>query len=601
MPRSISSVIFCLILFTFSAQVSLAQEQPAATQQEARKATQEKALALLEEIIKAADTFRLAENKVYIQIMAADLLWPRDERRARLLFKEATKTLNDLVGSTNQDALESYEALAVDPQFLRIPFELRRQMLQLLAKRDPRLAREFLRSTRQSLSNNDTENENQLELSLAAQIAASDPKEALQIAEESLAKGISYQLPEVIAQLRQKDHQAAAKLADKLLTKLRSENLAQNHQAAGVALQLLRLETQPRPVDPKSAEGSLPSVLDQQALRQLVEMVAAAALSASSNNPELLSTLQSMLPEVEKYAPARAPQLRRRTTQSTERRDPQAASWREYQALSEKGTAEALLAAAAKAPPETRNLYYQRAAAKAIEQGNADQARQIINEHVSDVPQRKRMLAEVDQLILASVAGQGKLDETRRLLAGVRTNEERVMILTQLASAMEKTDQKSALQLLEEARGLVSYQAKNFKQLGAQFQVARSYVRLDPVRSLTMLDSMVDQLNELLAAGILLGGFFTEELVKDDELMMPFVGNFTGGFLNVYVAELSQLAHADFERTKTLTDKFQRDEVRLIARLLVVQSVLSDELQKEELNRAAPLDNSQEMRLRTNP
>jgi hypothetical protein len=46
-------------------------------------------------------------------------------------------------------------------------------------------------------------------------------------------------------------------------------------------------------------------------------------------------------------------------------------------------------------------------------------------------------------------------------------------------------------------------------------------------------------------------------------------------FAGQYSADLLALARDDFERTKALADRFDRDEMRTRARLLVIQSILS--------------------------
>jgi hypothetical protein len=116
-------------------------------------------------------------------------------------------------------------------------------------------------------------------------------------------------------------------------------------------------------------------------------------------------------------------------------------------------------------------------------------------------------------------------------------------------------------------------------QLGAQLMVARVYAQLDPARSLTILEPIVDQLNELLGAATVLGGFFVEELVRDDEIMLGPISQLfsmaSNDFLQHYVGDINALARADFDRTKALLDKFQRDEIRTLMRLLLAQSILS--------------------------
>jgi hypothetical protein len=44
------------------------------------------------------------------------------------------------------------------------------------------------------------------------------------------------------------------------------------------------------------------------------------------------------------------------------------------------------------------------------------------------------------------------------------------------------------------------------------------------------------------------------------------------------VKALAELARVDFDRTRSEADRFRHEEVRLMARLVIAQSVLSDHL-----------------------
>ena len=77
-----------LALLCFSAPRVIAQDQavhpPSAEELEKQKAEREKnAYRLLEQVIDEAQSLRLAENRVRIQINAADMLWDQNQGRAR--------------------------------------------------------------------------------------------------------------------------------------------------------------------------------------------------------------------------------------------------------------------------------------------------------------------------------------------------------------------------------------------------------------------------------------------------------------------------------------------------------------------------------------
>ena len=589
-----------LILVLVVSSAAFTQTPTASPQtDEQRKAHQElqgKALSLLEDVIKDSESFKHAENRIRLRMLSANLLWPHDEARARILLKEAMGSLVDLIN--NQEAGEASDTSRA---FGGVR-QLREEFLQTLARRDARLAREFLRASRPQSSQPGNPREalpdQPLEMSLATQIAASDPKQALEIAEENLSRGLSYELPQFLSTLREKDPEGAARLASQLMTKIRAEKLEASHMARQVAVSLLREAAQTSDGETKSDKNA-PPLLDQQTLRELTEMIAMEALRPSSTSPELLDSLREMMPIVEKYAPARAAQLRRKTEppkvagdktpdeKPTDNDEPYPAAIEEnrFQAIFEKGSVDELLAEAPKASEGMREMLYARAIQKMMEEGDAERARQLINERVKDPAQRKQMLAGLDEVVAVKEAEQGNIEKTRKMLATLRTNEERVMALAHLAGgAAAKGEKKVALQLLDEARGMMGGRAKNFKQLGAQLMVARAYAPLDASRSLAILEPVVDQLNELLAAAIVLGGFMTEEIVQDDEIMMsPLAMISTELAASDYLSDVSTLARADFERTKALADRFLRDEIRISARLLLAQSILLPQVPKDAI------------------
>ncbi|HEX8494630.1 MAG TPA: hypothetical protein VF658_17420 [Pyrinomonadaceae bacterium] len=552
-------------------------------QRKAKKELEQKALGLLDDIIKEAQSFKVVENRLRLKAFAASLLWKYDEARARTLFKETLNGIVDLLNNQDEDEAQTTRLFLGAPQ-------LRREVVQMLSAHDARMARDFLRATQPSASSpgryGEPDSDLQIEYTLATQIIETDPKQALEIAEDSLAKGFSYELINTLKQLQAKDPEAAAKLAGDIVTKLRSEKLTTNQEAANVAFNLLNLvfnsADESTNKDAKKAEP----LLSQQGMRELMEINVNLAL----NSPSYLGRLQAlggMMEQVEKYAPTRVAELRRKMAQNKktmsgedgEEAMVEPPEWAQFAELMEKGTGDELLAAAAKAPREMRENLYQAAAAKFAEQGEIDRAREIINSHVADSPYRKQILAELERQTSLTAAEQGKMDQVRKTLANLKTNEERAITLAQVATVLTaKGEKKLARQLLEEAQGMVNYRAKNVKQLGAQLTVAQAYVKLEPERSLAMLEPIVDHLNELLAAAVTLGGFFIgEEVMRDDEIRMEVFSSLVPMFSIQHTPDLKALASFDFDRTRALADRFQRDEVKMMARLLIVQSVLAEQ------------------------
>ena len=101
--------------------------------------------------------------------------------------------------------------------------------------------------------------------------------------------------------------------------------------------------------------------------------------------------------------------------------DPSQRNWATFNQISEKGSIDALLEAAPKAPPEMQAVYYQRAAQIADSEGNADRARQIIKDNVRNSGQRAGLLQQLDQQQLQQKINAGKFEEAQRMLGSLRT------------------------------------------------------------------------------------------------------------------------------------------------------------------------------------
>jgi hypothetical protein len=584
-----------LVLFIHTAapaQTTDTQEATKAEQQEARKALEQKALVLLDEVVADAQLLKTPVNRLRIQMVAADLIWPRDERRARTLFEKSIKDFSELVGSIDNTEQYFYN-------LIQAPTQLYTELLQILERRDPEMALDFVHHTHlpqppQAASRyTNPSYELQIESQIASQIVGKNPKLALQISMASLDKGFSLNIVNVLSQLQAKDREGAAKLANALVKKLLTENLLINNEAAGVAINLL---TTTRSLEahgtvstgkPSAPLNSAP-LLDAQAYRDLMDLTINAALNSSTaSNPSdwrerniaqtLLLGLQNLMPDVEKLAPTRAAALERKFAELRKSFDPATRFWQDNQEALQKGSLDDMLGLAAKASPELREQLYQQAAWKALGQGEGERARQIINDSITNPVERRRMLEEVERQIAMKAAGENKLEMARLALTRLRTNEDRALALTQLASVVSgKGDKKTALLLLEEARGLLGNKAENFAQIQAQLQVARILAQLEPARSFEMLETIISQFNELLSAAEVLNGF-EQQYYNDGELIWQ--GTNLSNLLFQIIGDLGQLAPADFDRVKNISMRFQRPEVRLMAQMFMARAVLSDQSQ----------------------
>ncbi|MEO7505771.1 MAG: hypothetical protein ABIZ95_00930, partial [Pyrinomonadaceae bacterium] len=572
-------LLFCFLLAAgrLAAQSTPTEKLAEGPTKEQQEVVKQQAQALLREVADEGGRMRLVQNRIFFQTTAANLLWESDDKTARNLFQFAMADVRALFTNPTDDDDDSkkYRRRAEAGS-------LRQSLLLSLATHDPKMARAFLRETHDLATAGGNEaygpygNDEQLEISLAMQIAQNDPDQALEMGRQTLSKGFSAQIFNLIEMINKKSPETAAKLTSETITKLKAANISEDREAASLAIMMFMRGAQLAESNSKEKdkEKKTTNLLDDAALRDLAEMITQAAMNPGTENYSL-SSVAGMLNQLEKYAPARVKQLRRKA--GTEAATGEQNVWAEFTRLREEGTVEELVQAASK-PENASNaaMFYEAAVTKLITAGELDKARSLVNEKVPDADSKRRLLATIEQGALEQATSKGNLEESRRLLSGVKTNEERIMALTQLAMSISAKDKKSALILLEEASNLSTPRARNYRQLLARLALVRAYAPIDAEQGFAILETSVDQANELLAALFLLGEFIAEdEIVRDDEVTVFQLGRSTASEMQQYKPTVNALAQADFKRMKAVADRFQRSEIRLMARLLVAQSVLA--------------------------
>jgi hypothetical protein len=592
---------------------------PTEEQQQKEKAEKEKkAYALLEQTVDEAQLLRLPENRIRVQVGAADLLWEHNEGRARNLFALAAEGVAEMMRSTSANPAPDVRR---GPNRNRTGEQLRQELVLAVARHDATLAYQLLAATRPLTTPTDSGNlrfgsEDNLEERLLAQVAALDPRLALQNAEQMLDKGqYSRSLAQVLAQLRAKDKDAADKLEDKLVKRLQSVNMLSTADAGTLALSLLRPGPRAAESDNSTSASSSNNsqVLSSSTYTSLLGNTIDAALKATSppagsqrgannfrrrrggtggggsgqintaNEPSaaeleqnnarrLLGGLQVMMPQIEQYLPGRSQAVRQKLTEMgiTDSR----ASMMQLGRTMQQGTSESLMAAAPSAPQMMQSRMYQQAALRALEEGNADRARQIANDHL-DPAARDRVLQAVEFRQTSAKVGGDKMPEVRQTLAGLRSDDERIELLVRLSGNAKQNNPKLAVELLSEARQYTNRRATSYRQLEQQLMVADAFRDLEPAASFEILEPGIAQLNELLTAAATLSGFEIN-VFQDGEL--PLEGrNGLSNMVTRYGHVLGLLATSDFDQSQTLANRFQLSESRIVARLSIVRSMLGKE------------------------
>jgi hypothetical protein len=575
------------------------QQSPQQTEEEkkAAKELEGKALALMDDLATEAMALRLVENRVYLLTGAAETLWSYDERKARALMREAMNQVIAQAREASEKAAREGDQY-FDPRFARQydTSYLRSLVMNLLSRRDPKMALEFLQAMRalrptERRNPGEEQQEKMLELNLASQIADSDPKTALQIAEEYLDGKLDYQLLNLWNALQRKDPDAAAPLTDRILSQLKSQDALGDYESLNLAFavattmksRLAEITNAQKNPDAANAAQPSPSTLAgiRQAYSAALEMLADAVAKVTVDNlinPQeadrartLLSQILGFLPDVEKLLPSRIAAVRAKLAQfnTAKYRTPYEMFYAEYGNDLNNKSAQDLLALATKAPPEIRQNFYYQAVNKAMETGDDETARKIVRENVPDKWQANSMLSEIERRGADRAVGEGKFADARRTLAKMRTDEQRASALAGWASAaMNRGDQKLAREMLQEARALIGSRMQRSDQLEAQLAVANVAANFDLDSSFEIAGEAVERLNRLIAANQEIQSFGGME---EGEMRIRNIG---GNTANVSPL-LAILARKDFDRAGAVLKRWQADEVRLMMSLSVAQNILT--------------------------
>lgn len=568
--------------------LTICAQQNAEKEAEQRQELDKKTVALLNETASAAWGLKLPENRVFILANAADLFWASDEKRARTLYWDALNSINSigLVTVAPGETPSKAEREKILQSYYTV-YRLRQKLLRQIARRDSQLALDMLRATpqvrpRQLGPDFRFNGELQLEQEIATEIAAQDPAQALQLARQSLSKGLSFELLHLLNRLNQNDSDKAVQFAGEVITKLQSTNVATDSVASILGMQLLWASRSRVNTLSTNAPAKVLSLSDEQR-RQLVEMLTNAALSASANS-NLLAQIADMMPEIDQFVPDRRAAIERKIAAFNETlpRD-QREQWAQN-ALISNGTPEEIVRYAAAMDERTRQMLYRQASTIAIARGRTDAFRDFISKEVNE-SERTKILDFLDAEEIGTYAGRKQLDDLRKLLPKIGHKEERARAMAELALLLkEKGEDDEAASLLDEAATLIKTDLKDEKQTNALLVLLCAYAVIDPAKAFVLAERTVDRANSQISLLMLLDKVVKSGAVKKSEIILDQGGILPLEFLVFkYGKGVAALAKADFNRTRALADRFDRNELRLLAQLLIVKGLLQPAPSKTQL------------------
>ena len=614
-----------LLLCAFAAGQTRSSES-ADDKAKKKKAMDEMVVQMLDGAINDAGGLRLPGNRAVIDAMTADVYWKFDEKRARELFHNAANELVTFNAEAEKEAAES-----TDPNFLvsfgpNDPTDPRTDVLNFVAKHDVDLALELLLQTRSAqladamakaaaaggaydftsptntMDNVRAMQEAQLEESFAQRSAMNDPDKIVKLIKDSMTKGVTTGLIQMLQNLNQKDAKKAADLGSDVIAKLSDADMVKNQNDMRTALSYLQYAA--RPVAPPGSPGAAYKTFafaDAQMKGLAGKMVD--ALLVPSKSMMAMTMITQAIPTLEKFVPERVPALKARDAENkkslpTEMRasvtqsslwnqsttpEERLASCFDSRGWTQSTTPEEILAQLPKMTNENdkRNAYSQ-LANKIGQIPDEARAKKLIDQ-IPDDKTRASAQEQFDTARAGRAVSAGKIDEARRLIGQMTNRRQQIPLLIGLATQTQRKgtekDIATAKELMLDAKRLVKDFPDDEDDMADLMTVVRGYGAVDTDAAFRLFEPLVEEFNSTIQAAAILSKYNKRDRTfKHGELVLR-AGN--GGFnpANVmlfrYTQQLQALGKADFERMSQIADRFTRSDVRTIVRLFVLQGYMT--------------------------
>ncbi len=573
-----------LLTFLFS---SFGQENP---KDRSRAELEQKAIELADEALLEISSLDSAENRIFLQILAVDLLWKRDEKRARQIARETAEKIHAVL-------VPPLENKAVSAYLLYPPMEykdLRTDFLTMMARYDAGFARQLAiytapliltippatESEANQLRYWKTEERN-LEQRIAFQVAAQSVAEAQKIGRESLARGVSNESLNLLRRLQIRDAVIADSFADGLIKKLLEADFAKDAEAVETAAFFLQQTDEKEGVFGKPVSCNCPAkplVLNQQKLRLLAGKWLDHAVK--QDNEKISFNFLYTMPVLRKLLPERAAAIKAKY-EAIGKNDPRRveAGRIEEQINDDKTTPESIAALAAKETDSRKRFYlYRQAFIKAANHSKA--ALEKFQEAVISMPESEEKNWLTDE-ITANLAGKtaedGDIDQAREMARKIIRRDRRLGLLSFLSRQYLRNDETAKA-------GEISNEIWSLLDLKTKDKLPKAIVSYDifstifPVFAFTdtekafyLLESVLPEAHESITAQYRLSG-------KADGLNLRVAFNRSAYVLTSYQKPIVKLAETDFDRTRRLSVYFTKPELSIAAKLLIAQAVLQGKL-----------------------
>jgi hypothetical protein len=158
------------------------------------------------------------------------------------------------------------------------------------------------------------------------------------------------------------------------------------------------------------------------------------------------------------------------------------------------------------------------------------------------------------------------------------------MIILLANKASQFNELESASGILVEAELIIKTLPKEASDFENNWLLADAYFAADSNKSFVIVENIFSQLNQVINAYAAFNEFLGgETFLESEEVKMESVGNAKViGLERLKSPLIKSLAELDFSRTANLSNRFDRSEFRLEARIMICRAILEPPKKTDE-------------------
>ena len=564
-----------LIIFLISIS-AIAQTAATPPKPEDTAKLEKDAVVFLRETLVDVSNMRSLENRISFSAELASLMWFHDQKEAKAMYAGTISDFKQLL--IQLDAELNLPELPNDdsgPSFLfgggrspaqrklRIAMAVRQQIAMSLAEHEPDLAYNFFYDTAAIISNpqflvETEQSDRYFEFQLMKQIAETNAAKAAQFASDSLKKGIDYNHIELLKTIYAKDADKGVEFGAAILNRIKSDK----ESVKGLYIYSSLLNYGVENLQASRKTGGKKAIYSQSDLRDLADRFAQIILDDKGDE----GTGMGYVEQIEKFAPGRGAQIRAK-----------------YKSRlgNNTGNAVSFGYGAANTASNVANVR----AIRVEDSGVASNSNTANDAFEQRQIAEKEMMADIMKLgkSLPKEERQKIVEKARKIIIATPGKDKKITALSLLAAQVAKAgDKELANEIMVDAERLINPQPKNYRDFLFTWMVASGYAEANPDKAFPMLENTILRANETITAFVKVAEFIdvNEEMIADGEVQVGmFGGQMMRGItkdLGIATSTLMSLAKADFAKTKSLTNNFDRVELRVLAKMLVLRAVLDD-------------------------